>query len=240
MNHTIILASYNRPRFIAEAIASVLEQTLPSWKLIISDDGSTPGTLDSIRAASKADQRIKVLTFSREQGSKDRFQRHVDATNRALAVVDRGADLIHYLADDDRFVPKRLERFEEMFSQRPEAMCCYGRLIYTDLRGMPVGSLYHYDTDFDVPLNNVDQGQFAHRRQVLDTFPRWDAAVDSAADGHWMSKLYGTWGRFRGFDLVVVKKRMHNRNMQCVGGDEREKIPTTPPISEVDWRRYED
>lgn len=239
MKHAVVLTSYNRPRFVAEAIASVLVQTRPTWQLIISDDGSTPETLESVHRAVKGDPRVEILMFSREQGSPSPFQRHVDTNNRALARVAKDVDLVHYLADDDQFVPKRFERFEEMFVCAPESVCCYGRLIYISVDGTPNGSLYCIADWIAEPLNSIDQGQFAHRRSVLDTFPAWDPAIDTAADGQWMNKLWKRWGKFTCFDVAVSKKRVHNRNMQFTGGAADRETPSDRLVSDECKRRYD-
>ena len=41
---SIITPTYNRARFIGEAVESVLDQTMSDWELVIVDDGSTDDT----------------------------------------------------------------------------------------------------------------------------------------------------------------------------------------------------
>ncbi len=47
---SILMSAYNRERYVAEAVKSVLAQTRGDFELIVRDDGSTDGTLDAIRA----------------------------------------------------------------------------------------------------------------------------------------------------------------------------------------------
>ena len=42
---SVLLTSYNRERYIAEAIESVLAQTFADFELIVTDDGSTDRTV---------------------------------------------------------------------------------------------------------------------------------------------------------------------------------------------------
>src|SRR4029077_20797158 len=42
---SVLLTSYNRERYIAEAIESVLAQTFADFELIVSDDASSDGTV---------------------------------------------------------------------------------------------------------------------------------------------------------------------------------------------------
>lgn len=57
---SICMASYNGARFIKEQIDSILPQLAPDDELVISDDGSTDGTLEII-AEYAADPRVRVL-----------------------------------------------------------------------------------------------------------------------------------------------------------------------------------
>jgi hypothetical protein len=57
---------YNGMKFIAEAIDSLLVQSMVDWELIVSDDASTDGTIEYLR--SLTDARIKVLYQPTNQG----------------------------------------------------------------------------------------------------------------------------------------------------------------------------
>lgn len=59
---SIVIPVYNRQNYLTFAVESVLRQTYTDWELIISDDGSTDGTLDLANNFALHDSRIKVLT----------------------------------------------------------------------------------------------------------------------------------------------------------------------------------
>jgi glycosyltransferase involved in cell wall biosynthesis len=63
---TLLMPCYNGVKFIAQAIDSVLVQSMIDWELIISDDGSKDGTIDYLRSLS--DERIKVHIQSKNLG----------------------------------------------------------------------------------------------------------------------------------------------------------------------------
>ena len=59
---SIVIAVYNREKYLGIAVDSVLRQTCQDWELIISDDGSIDGTLDMAHNFALYDDRIRVLT----------------------------------------------------------------------------------------------------------------------------------------------------------------------------------
>ncbi|WP_265523953.1 glycosyltransferase, partial [Providencia heimbachae] len=57
----IIIASYNGEKYIAEQIASILEQTYENIRLLIRDDGSTDNTVSIIKEFAKKDSRVVFI-----------------------------------------------------------------------------------------------------------------------------------------------------------------------------------
>ena len=65
---TIIMPTYNRARYIAEAIQSVQDQTLREWELLVIDDGSTDGTEKIVRGFIETDRRISYFKNEKNVG----------------------------------------------------------------------------------------------------------------------------------------------------------------------------
>ncbi|MEO5635385.1 MAG: glycosyltransferase family 2 protein, partial [Candidatus Andersenbacteria bacterium] len=65
---SVIMGVYNREKYIAEAIESVLAQTFQDFELIIIDDGSTDSSLDIIRKYEQRDSRIIVIQLEVNSG----------------------------------------------------------------------------------------------------------------------------------------------------------------------------
>ncbi len=107
---SVIMPVRDGERWLAQAIESVLGQTLAEFELIVVDDGSVDGTPAIIAGLSSRDGRIRALRHQQPQGL-------VEALNGALALVR--APLIARLDADDVALPDRLSRQAQSFADRP-------------------------------------------------------------------------------------------------------------------------
>lgn len=130
---SVVIPAYNAERFVAEAVASVLAQTVPVAELVVVDDGSTDATAAEARRAGAAHARI-LSGPNRGVSS---------ARNRGLGEVS--GEIVCFLDADDRWDPTKLERQLPRFDD-PEvaAVGCYmryesaaGRVL--GVTGQPVG-----------------------------------------------------------------------------------------------------
>lgn len=102
---TVVLPTHDRPRLLAEAIASFRAQTYGNWDLIVVDDASEPPAL------APDDPRCAVIRNARSCGG-------AEAKN-AGAFLARG-DLVAFLDDDDLYAPSYLERAVAVLVKNPE------------------------------------------------------------------------------------------------------------------------
>lgn len=58
---SVIVASYNYGRYIAQTLESIINQTYGNLEVIVIDDGSTDGSVEVIKAFEKRDARIALL-----------------------------------------------------------------------------------------------------------------------------------------------------------------------------------
>ena len=97
---SVIMPIYNAVDYLAEAIDSVLRQTIAEIELICVDDGSTDGSFEIIKKKQAMDKRIRIVTENNAGPSV--------ARNKGL-VRARGEYVI-FLDADDFFEPTLLER----------------------------------------------------------------------------------------------------------------------------------
>ena len=89
---SVLMTSYNREAYIAEAIESVLAQTFGDFELIVSDDGSKDGTVAIANEYARLDARVRVAVNPQNLGDY--------ANRRAAAALARGAFLKYHDSDD--------------------------------------------------------------------------------------------------------------------------------------------
>lgn len=116
---SIIIPSYNASKILTEAICSVKAQTLPSWELLIVDDGSTDNSVEICQRYAKDDERIKVIPSS-HQG--------VSATRNKGIEVAKG-EWITFVDADDLLLDGFLEALYGAAIKAPTTDLCYGGYI---------------------------------------------------------------------------------------------------------------
>jgi len=136
---TVMTPSLNQRRFIGEAIRSVLEQGYPFLEYLVSDGGSTDGTLDLLRGyASRYPGRIEWIS-ERDDGP-------TNALNRAIQRA-RG-EIIGWLNADDYYMPGAVRKAVEAFQRAPGAAVVYGRARHVGTHGEDLGG-YPIRAPFD-------------------------------------------------------------------------------------------
>lgn len=125
---TVAIPVYNAERYVRQAIQSVLDQTFTDFELIITDDGSTDGTLEIIQ--SFKDPRIIVIVDGMHKGLAIRL-------NEQIAMA-RGEYFVRMDADD-AMLPQRLERQVVFFKEHPDTDVVGTTAIVIDENGKHIG-----------------------------------------------------------------------------------------------------
>jgi hypothetical protein len=77
---SVLLPNYNHGRYLPQALAGLLRQSYRNFEIVLTDDGSTDGSQEIIRAHASRDGRIKPNFFPKNRGVKAAF---VDLCQRA-------------------------------------------------------------------------------------------------------------------------------------------------------------
>lgn len=109
---SVLMTSYNREKYIAEAIESVLASLFTNFELIIVDDCSEDRTVEIAISYEAIDKRIKVYVNEKNLG---------DYPNRNRAASYAKGKFIKYVDADDYIYPNGLEIIVNQMENFPEA-----------------------------------------------------------------------------------------------------------------------
>ncbi len=110
---TVLMPVHNGEEHLREAIDSVLGQTFPDFELLIINDGSSDQSVEII--GSFADQRIRLLHNTRNEGIEESLNRGIQAA--------QGVYLVR-MDCDDICVSTRLENLVDFMNRQPETGIC--------------------------------------------------------------------------------------------------------------------
>ena len=103
---SVLLTSYNRPVMLAEAIESVLAQTMQDFELIVLDDNSGPAVRE-VLLGYWDHPKVVLFKSSVQPGERAARVRYAVLANLGLRIA--AGEYVTYLCDDDLFLPRRLE-----------------------------------------------------------------------------------------------------------------------------------
>jgi glycosyltransferase involved in cell wall biosynthesis len=129
---SVIIPSYNHAAYLAEAVSSVLTQSIAGLELIVVDDGSLDNSLDIL--AGFADPRLRVYTQA-NQGAHAAINRGLRAASGSYLAI---------LNSDDAYHPQRLEKLVEALKNDPETGLAGSYIQLVDQQGRPLGIKHGY------------------------------------------------------------------------------------------------
>lgn len=109
---SVIMATYNCEKTVAQAIDSILAQTYKNWVMIICDDGSSDNTFEILQRY-KQDYPEKFVIIRNEKNSKLPY-----SLNHCLQYVQ--TDLVARMDGDDWSTPDRFEKQVAFLLAHPE------------------------------------------------------------------------------------------------------------------------
>jgi glycosyltransferase involved in cell wall biosynthesis len=122
---SIMMPVYNREHYLRAAIASVLQQTLPDFELLICDDGSTDDSLAIARHYAERDSRVQVFTSENRGPAQTLKAGFAKASGIYIGSVD----------SDDLLAPTALEETTTILDAYPEVGFVYTNYEVIDANG---------------------------------------------------------------------------------------------------------
>lgn len=195
---SVPLATYNRARFLAECLDSILAQTYKDIEIIVVDDASTDETPE---VAARYKDRIRYIRQEENRGFIETF---------AHASSFCSGKYETYFGDDDVLGPDFVERGVRILESDPNiakfSSDCYmidresrriGDSTYLEIVGRSTGKVSLFDL--------FEQGCFIHgginRRSVLQELGFYDTVFTRGADYDLYFRMAGA-----GYDLYYVNE----------------------------------
>ena len=222
---SVALCTYNGVRFIKEQLDSILRQTILPDQIIISDDGSTDGTIECIEQfwaetiqGNHFFNSIELTLLRNENslGVTKNFEQALKAcTHSLIALCDQ----------DDVWVATKLEQLSEMFDENKKLLLVFTDSRLVDAEGHPLGltsfealSVSSWEkaafesqqgTQVFLKRNLATGATMMLRRQLLDVatpFPtEW-------VHDEWLALIASFAGDVRLYDECLIDYRQHGSN----------------------------
>jgi glycosyltransferase involved in cell wall biosynthesis len=209
---SVVMAVRDGEQYLAEALDSILEQSVPPDEIVVVDDGSVDGTPSVLSSYGQA---LRVITQPRSG--------QASALNAAIATAT--GTVLAFLDADDLWEPDaqrvRLARLHER--DRPDAV--FGSIVQfvSPELGPDAAASLHFDPGpTPAPLLQA----MLIRRAAFERVGMFDPALPSASNIDWMSRARLAGLQFATVDEVVARRRLHRSNMGLTLGASRLKTLT--------------
>ena len=149
---SVCMASYNHAPFIRTAVESVLGQSFTDWELVITDDGSSDGTLAALDGIK--DDRLRIEGFPENRSACVALNHCIQrARGRFIAVLN----------SDDAWAPEKLAKQITVMNEQPQTAAVFTLVDLIDERGAPFSpeQAHGYAGIFDQP--NRDRADWLRR-----------------------------------------------------------------------------
>lgn len=123
---SVLTPVFNQEKFVAETIASVLDQKLINWELLIVDDSSTDNSWAIIQKYAGQDARIRSFRNATNQGL---------TRNWGFLIDNSKGEYIAFLEGDDVFKPDNLEQKINILDKYRKVAMVYSNFSVIDAKG---------------------------------------------------------------------------------------------------------
>jgi glycosyltransferase involved in cell wall biosynthesis len=182
---SVLMTSYNREQYIAEAIESVLASTYANFELIIVDDGSKDKTIEIARSYAANDPRINVYVNEVNLG---------DYRNRNKAASYAKGEFMMYVDSDDKILVDGFERCIKAMQQFPHAGfgMQFNQQATLPFYIQPAAAIY--DHFFKEPILMIGPGGTILRRSFFEIIGKYPEKYGPANDMYFNLKAAAAGG----------------------------------------------
>lgn len=199
----IVLAYWNRPNMVKNALNSIKEMNYDNWELAFIDDGSDPDKIGEPIVRDILQDHLHKIKFIR---STTKMEERVEQGHHGLfmnyAIVISEADVVITLCDDDAITKDYFTNINNFFTNNPNEVWGYSHCVAFD----PTTQDYHdaplianHFTDGHTgriaPACNVDSSQVACRTKCTrQDGVYWNFPQTWCLDQSFFEKMYAKYG----------------------------------------------
>jgi glycosyltransferase involved in cell wall biosynthesis len=210
---SFIIPAFNSKAFVREAVDSCLGQTYPDVEVVVTDDGSSDGTLQLLHSAYDGNPRVRVFSFDRNRGKVAAYnQCYKHAEGEFIAVLDA----------DDVSLEDRVKHSLEGLKRHNAEMVCGDALAFGDaVRSFSVAHEWFgldqcVELDFESLLKRpkvLGPTVFCTREVCEAIFP----IDERMSHQDWWMPLAAAYRRpVRHLPTPLIKYRLHSANTSRV------------------------
>ena len=209
----ILLATYNGEKYLREQIDSILNQTHTEFRLLISDDGSTDGTIEILKEYKEKDARIDVFFQENNLGVVKNFEFLLEKVEAKYYMFSDQDDIWK-----ETKIEKSLNKIEEGFD-----------LVYSDLEVVDenlnvtyssywkLKGIYNkikkYNNFESLYLNNFITGcTMISKKELINSFMPLPNTSKFVLHDYWISLIISQNGKIAYIEEPLIKYRQHKNN----------------------------
>ena len=178
---TVILPTYNRRNFLPSALKCIAEQTFPSWRLLVINDGG-----EEVADIVESFHEPRFEYYSRPHQGKSA------ALNFGLSLVQ--SKYIGYMDDDDEVYPEHLQALYDAAEQNhKEFVFSDTRLRIIDNNGNIISDQLENSEDVTPEMlhfyNRINHKQILHTKTLSDKVGKYDERMRVLIDFDFIRRL---------------------------------------------------
>lgn len=214
MKISVILTSFNRPKWVKDSLRSIANQTYNDIQLIVIDESDQFDILETLKEFYFPN--LVVRRFEVAPEVRRLTNRLSENCNLGLSLAT--GDLVCFLADDDYFYLDWFASAVAYFRAHPDRRAAFGKLVYSYEPAMqfpqapdPAVVRFYHEPVFD-PFGKLDHNQVMHRR--FDPPFQWPvgAATVGGPDAHYFRAI-AQQNVFWPIDALAAVKRIHRKGL---------------------------
>lgn len=211
---SVIVPTYNRPKELAAALQSIVNQTYSPVEVIVINDGGK----DIELVIQRFEKKLPVIYINQPEN------RGAGASRNAGMAMAKGK-YIAFLDDDDQYRPEHLYMLVAELETNPGIVAAYtdALQIAVEQNGEKSKVIFkdvYYSIDFSPQLlmvrNYIPNLCLAFRREALDLTGLFDEQMTALEDWEWLIRLSKV-GPFRHIPVVtaeyIVRQKEKSRNI---------------------------